>query len=57
MEEFYSWLTATFAQLVVMLAEGVLLASNKVPSLFFLANTSVKIEIILYIFGLSSLPP
>lgn len=57
MEEFYSWLTATLAQLVVMLAEGVLLASNKVPSLFFLANTSVKIEIILYIFGLSSLPP
>lgn len=56
MEQLYSWLTVTLAQRVVMLAVGVQLASNKVPSLFFLANAPVKIEIILYFFGLNSFP-
>lgn len=47
MEEIYSWLTVTLAQLVVMLAGGVQLASNMVPSLFFPTNALSKIEIIL----------
>lgn len=51
MEELYSWLTVTLAQLVVMLAGGMQLASNKVPSLFSPANALAKIEIILYFLG------